>query len=60
MIRSAGVGAVAAEDIGRDLFLAETIKVGVTAGASIDDGRKVRGKVVGIALVLEWKCKREL
>jgi hypothetical protein len=42
------------------LPLAEKVEVGVTAGTRIHDGGKVRRKVVGIATVLEGKCKRQL
>ena len=31
-----------------DLFLAQKIEVGVTAGTRIDDGGKVPGKIVGV------------
>jgi hypothetical protein len=31
-----------------DLFLAQKIEVGVTAGSRIDDGGKVLGKIVGV------------
>ena len=34
-----------------DLFLAQKIEVGVTAGARIDDGGKVAGKIVGGAAI---------
>ena len=32
----------------QDLFLAQKIEVGVTAGTRIDDGGKVPGKIVGV------------
>jgi len=44
-----------------DLFLAQKIEVGVTAGASIDDGGKVSGEIVGVTtLVIQRKCKGNL
>jgi hypothetical protein len=44
----------------RALPLAEKVEVGVTAGTRIYDGREIGGKIVRIALILEWKCKRQL
>ena len=35
----------------QDLFLAQKIKVGVTAGTRIDDGGKVPGNIVGVTIV---------
>src|SRR5580704_4486362 len=43
----------------QDLFWAQKIEGGMTAGARIDDGREVGRKVVGITAVLEWECKRQ-
>ena len=43
-----------------DLFLAQKIEVGVTAGTRIDDGGKVTREVVGEALVVLVKRKGEL
>ena len=39
----------------RDLFLAQKIEVGVTAGSRINDGRKVPGKVVGITVEIHQR-----
>src|SRR5580658_2992851 len=42
----------------QDLFLAQKIEVGVTAGTRIDDGGKVPGKIVGVtASVSQGKGK---
>jgi hypothetical protein len=43
-----------------DLFLALKIEVGVAARARIDDGRKVSGKIIGVALVIQRKSKGDL
>jgi hypothetical protein len=44
----------------QDLFLAQKIEVSVTAGARIDDGGKVLGKIVGVTAVDERKSKENL
>ena len=42
----------------QDLFLAQKIKVGVTAGTRIDDGGKVPGNIVGVTtIVSQRECK---
>src|SRR5262249_32790110 len=44
-----------------DLFLAQKIQVGVTAGTHIDDCRKVTGKIIcPTVTVKQWKSKGEL
>ena len=44
----------------QDLFLAQKIEVGVTAGTHIDDGGKVPGKIVGVTGgVFQGKNKRD-
>jgi hypothetical protein len=44
-----------------DLFLAQKIEVGVAAGTSIDDGGKVAGEIIGVAIdTLEGDLKRDL
>src|SRR5580704_619212 len=43
-----------------DLFLAQNIEVGVTAGTRIDDGGKVSGKIVGVTGVHQGKSKGDL
>jgi len=44
----------------QDLFLAQKIKVGMTAGARIDDGRQVPGKIVGVTVVIQRKSEGDL
>lgn len=41
----------------QDLFLAQKIEVGVTAGARIDNRGKVPGKIIGVTSVRERKNK---
>ena len=43
----------------QDLFLAQKIEVGVAAGARIDDGGKVPGKIVGVTVVNTGEKQRE-
>jgi hypothetical protein len=44
----------------QDLFLAQKIKVGVTAGPQKDDGGEVPGKIVGVTSgVFQGKNKRD-
>jgi hypothetical protein len=44
----------------QDLFLAQKIEVGRTAGTRIDDGGQVAGKIVRITLIRQRKNKRNL
>ena len=37
----------------KDLFLAKKIQIGMTTGPRVDDGGKVPGKIVGIAVVFQ-------
>jgi hypothetical protein len=43
--------------LNRELFLAQKVKVGVTAGTSINDGGKVLGKIVGVTAKSPGKNK---
>src|SRR5271155_3022879 len=46
--------------VGSDLFLAQKIKVLMSAGARIDYRGKVPGKIVGVTVIFQWKSERDL